>query len=157
MTISQIRREYAAAAHESAAIWAKVAGEKIDVQVAYDELSLSAVGHDDLEDLVALYLQSHGWHVVPSTVKHATPVTECVFRDSQGQRAYLQVKSGQTEVDANIEVPPEVDKFFVFDLLGEHVTFSTSSKVVRIDARELKDFIRTHNFLLPLHLQHLKL
>jgi hypothetical protein len=63
MTISQIRREYAAAAHESAAIWEKMAGEKIDIQVAYAELSLSAVAHDDLEDLVALYLQSHGWHV----------------------------------------------------------------------------------------------
>jgi hypothetical protein len=157
MTISQIRRERVAAAYESSVIWRKVSGEAIDQPAAYDNLSLSAVGHDDLEDIVALYLQSQGWLVVISTVKHATPITECVFRNSQNQRAYLQVKSGQTKVDINIEVPQDIDKFFVFDLLHEPAASSASAKVVRISISELEDFIRTHKFLLPPYLQHLKL
>ena len=67
------------------------------------------------------------------------------------------MKSGQAEVDANVEVPRNVDKFFVFDLVSEQGASGASGKVVRIAAQEIEVFIRTNKFLLPPYLQHLKL
>jgi hypothetical protein len=154
--ISQIQRERVAAARESAFIWQTLTAEVIqDAPDSSSELSLSAIGHDDLEDLVILYLQAeHGWYVVPSTAKISTPITECVLRNSKGQRAYVQVKSGHTAVDANIDIPPEVDRFFVFDLVEGREELA-SDQFTRIEPLELEQFLRTHPFLPPPYLQRL--
>jgi hypothetical protein len=126
-----------------------------DLPEASGGLSLSAIGHDDMEDLVALYLQvERGWYVVLSTAKHSTPITECVQRNSQGQRAYLQVKSGQTTFDPNVVIPKDVDRFFMFDLVTQQAP-AADAKVERIDPSELKDFVQAHTFLLPPYLQRL--
>jgi hypothetical protein len=49
----------------------------------------------DHEDLAALYLQTEGYVLVPSTVKSSTAAYEWVmFHQKTGERAVLQVKSG---------------------------------------------------------------
>jgi hypothetical protein len=151
--ISQIQRERDAVIHMSLSIWEKLTGEAFENSAFKSaKVSLSAIGHDDLEDLVALYLQAEmGWYLVPSTAKRSTPLTEFVLRNSEGKRAYVQVKSGETHL-ASVDVPTEVDKFFLFDLNPKNL-HSTNYKVERIDALKLIDFFRTHTFLLPDYMQ----
>ncbi|HUK31365.1 MAG TPA: hypothetical protein VLV89_09640 [Candidatus Acidoferrum sp.] len=152
--ISQIQREHDAALRDSAIIWRESTSEAVpDLDGLAYSFSLSELGHDDLEDLVAMYLQVRlGWFVVPSTVKRATPYTEFVLRNGKGARAYLQVKSGNARVVGSIEVPAEVDTFFLFDA-GEETLLP--EKVDRIGLQELQDFAKGHRRLLPRYLQRL--
>lgn len=87
--ISQIQRERHSAIPISFAIWEKQTGE-VTQHCSFKsvKLSLSVIGHDDFEDLVALYLQSQlGWYLVPSTSKRSSPLTEFVPRNLEGKRA----------------------------------------------------------------------
>lgn len=154
--ISQLQGEAEAALRESATIWRKLTSETVDGVPMHDgTFSLSSLGHDDLEDLVALYLQSdHGWYVVPSTAKRSTPYTECVLRNAAGQRAYFQVKSGHSRIGHPIVVPPEVDRFFLFDA-GQDGGAKLPDRVERIDPAALMRFAAAHPALLPLYLQQL--
>lgn len=155
--ISQIQRERDAAIHMSLSIWGKLTGEAIeDSPLKSGKVSLSALGHDDLEDLVALYLQAElGWYLVPSTAKRSTPLTEFVLRNSEGKRAYVQVKSGETHV-TSVDVPAEVDKFFVFDLSPDNLN-TANYKVERIDTLKLIAFYRANTYLLPAYMKGLTL
>ncbi|MEK6804231.1 MAG: hypothetical protein AABZ34_16450 [Nitrospirota bacterium] len=155
--ISQIQRERDSAIHMSLSIWEKLTGEAIeDSPLKSGKVSLSAMGHDDLEDLVAIYLQAElGWYLVPSTAKRSTPLTEFVLRNSEGKRAYVQVKSGEAHL-TSVDVPAEVDKFFVFDLNHENL-HAANYKVERIDALKLITFFRANTFLLPGYMQGLSL
>ncbi|GEM_PF-1841597 len=152
-TISRIHSEYAL--HGSMAIWEKLTGEKIfQNEQKFAALTLGEIGHDDLEDLVILYVQVKlGWFVIASTAKHSTPATECVLRNKDGKRAYVQVKSGKTGV--NIEaVPDGVDKFFVFDLVSSN-KLNSDDRVERIFPQDLENFAFEHPFFLPQHLKSL--
>lgn len=155
--ISQIQRERDAAIHMSLSIWEKLTGETIqDSPLKSGKVALSAMGHDDLEDLVAIYLQAElGWYLVPSTAKRSTPLTEFVLRNSEGKRAYVQVKSGEAHLTL-VDVPVEVDKFFVFDLNPGNL-HAANYKVERIDALKLIAFFRANTFLLPGYMQGLSL
>ncbi len=87
--ISQIKRERHSAIPISFAIWEKQTGE-VTQHCSFKsvKLPLSVIGHDDFEDLVALYLQSQsGWYLVPSTSKRSSPLTEFVPRNLEGKRA----------------------------------------------------------------------
>lgn len=152
--ISQIHAE--SALRLSAYIWRTVTGEAFpDFPLQNEPLTLRDVGHDDLEDLVALYLQAtQGWYVVPSTVKRSTPLTEFVLRNSRGHRAYLQVKSGDTTVDTNVEVPPDVTRFFLFDL-SEPQDEQLADRLERISVARLTGFMADNRMLLPRFLQQL--
>lgn len=152
--ISQIRREAETAAHTSNSLWTKLTGETTRHALKDSpRFTLSSIGHDDLEDLVALYLQAEKrWYVVPSTVKRSTPFTEFVLRNSEGQRAYLQVKSGETHVDSLTEVPADVDRLFLFDLDRGNQDMA-NPKIERIDPTKLEAFARTNKSLLPAYMQ----
>jgi hypothetical protein len=65
----------------------------------------------DHEDLAALYLQTEGYVLVPSTVKSSTAAYEWVmFHQKTGERAVLQVKSGNAWIDVAplAEIPSRV-------------------------------------------------
>ncbi len=54
----------------------------------------------DHEDLAALYLQKEGYLLVPSTIKSSTAAYEWVmFHRETGEKAVLQVKSGNAWID----------------------------------------------------------
>ncbi|HNX13814.1 MAG TPA: hypothetical protein PKH29_03060 [Oscillospiraceae bacterium] len=58
---------------------------------------------EDCEDLLCLWLYSkYGYICIPSTNKTATPLYECILINPQdGEHIYIQVKKGQTNLDAN--------------------------------------------------------
>ena len=43
------------------------------------------------------------------------PLAECVLRNDEGQRAYVQVKSSSAAMTEPIEVLEDVDVFYLFD------------------------------------------
>ncbi len=150
-TVSRILNE--AALLGSALIWESKTSEIVEYNRPGEEFLLGAIGHDDLEDVVALYLQMElGWHIIPSTAKRSTPVTEFVLRNRSGKRAYLQVKSGQTRIEsADIIVPKDVDEFFVFyPTIGEPTkSINSNARLKYINAVTLSKFIKENRDLVP--------
>jgi hypothetical protein len=151
--ISRIAKEESAALLGTALIWESVTGESIELDiVAAKQFPMGAIAHDDLEDIVALYLQIEmGWHIVPSTAKKTTRDIEFVLRNSMGQRAYLQVKSGQATVEVTkIDVPQDVDFFFIFyPTISEQDSFGTNSKIVLLNPNEIAKFLSSHKTIMP--------
>jgi hypothetical protein len=146
----------------SVAVWQKLTGEAF-THAPIKEVSFSCLGHDDLEDLVSLYLQAElRWFVIPSTAKRSTPFTEFELTNFKGERAFLQVKSGKQNLprkqylESDIEMPPEVSKCFVFDL-NPLAQRPMNPKVERIDSSTLLKFALANQSLLPRYMHGLKL
>ena len=78
----------------------------------------SLIGDQALEDLVALYLQKErGYFVYISTCKSDTKDVECVLvqKEVPYHKAYLQVKSGNAQIDIKALLDMEnVGKFYLF-------------------------------------------
>ena len=115
----------------------------------------SLLGPDELEDLVGIYLQiEKDWAIVPSTSKRSTPTYEFVLRHrSTGERAFLQVKSGNAEF-----IPPSnlgsSEKFFVFVNSDDALPhLEPPFEVLSKDA--ILKFARSNSVLLPEIAQHL--
>lgn len=153
--ISRLRAEHDAALLQSAQIWYQRTGEQVpDLPPANAALRLSALGHDDLEDLVVLYLQvAHGWLVVPSTAKRSTPYTECVLRKANGERAYVQVKAGATPVEFGPGLPHEVDRIYLFDLVTP-AELRQGGGATWISVEDIEVFAGQHANMLPARLQN---
>ena len=154
--ISLISREAASAFLSSALTCEFETGEDIGLDRKYPAtFPLTAIAHDDLEDIVALYLQiEKGWHIIPSTVKGSTPTTEFVLRNAHGGRAYLQVKAGQTQIE-KAEIPQDVDFFYSFypSAVGAGDLPSQDAKWIQIGVDELTAFARSHRDIMPKFVQ----
>lgn len=151
LTISRIRREASIVAAESAAIWNELTGDVVVVPSTGEVATapLMSLGHDTLEDLVGLFLQAElGWLLVPSTAKKGTPYTEFVLRNRAAETAYVQVKSGKTQVEPPSALPEGVDRFFVFSPAGT-ATNQMAAGVVVLENELLEDFARQNRALLP--------
>lgn len=75
---------------------------------------LAIANSDELEDLVALYLQASGWRVLPTTAKRSTASYEFILVHSEtGKRAGIQVKGGNVS-SFSVQVASDLDIFFVF-------------------------------------------
>lgn len=111
-----------------------------------------AAAPEDLEDLVALYLQLQGWLLLPTTAKASMASYEFVMvhRDT-GARAGVQVKSGNVN-RLEQDVADEFDVFFVF-LAGANPTVLGDARIRLINREELRDFAKSHRNLLPRRLQ----
>lgn len=146
--VSRIKREEQITFYMTARIWERLTSEKVQsVNTALIPFSISHLGHDELEDLVGLYLQAEfGWYLAPSTANRSSPSTEFVLRNAKGQRAYLQVKSGAAKIREPIKVPNDVHRFYVFDASKEKFR---SKKIHRISEKELKSFVSGHPRFLP--------
>lgn len=156
--ISRIKKEEDAAIRSIAAMWRSLTGEIVELDLQpFTEFPLSATAHDDLEDIVALYLQMKlGWHIVPSTVKLSTPDTEFVLRNADGHRAYAQVKTHEFDF-SKITVPDGVDNFFVFypQLDSTEKNLNADLRVKLIDASALAAFVKAHPNLMPLFVRQI--
>lgn len=155
--LARISTEGEAALLGSALLWKSLAKEAINFDLKpFKKFPLGAIAHDDLEDVVALYLQiKRGWYVVPSTVKKSTATTEFVLRNRVGNRAYLQVKSGKRKIDVTeLTVPKDVDYFFLFyPTIGKVQSPNKSTKFVQIDASVLADFVKKYRAIMPKFVQ----
>jgi hypothetical protein len=110
-------------------------------------------GPEDLEDLVALYLQEQGWRVFPSTAKTSMASYEFVLTHREtGKRAGVQVKSGNVGF-LDQHVAQDFEVFFVFMANSTAVVAGTDPRIKRIGQDEIATFARRYWTLLPRRLQ----
>lgn len=102
----------------------------------------------DHEDLVALYLQTRGYVLVPSTIKRSTAAYEWVmFHQQTGEKAVLQVKSGKAWIDVAplADIPSQV-----FVVAADGATAGPiPANVTFISRAELLQFAQQRRTLLP--------
>ena len=100
----------------------------------------------DLENVVFVYLQVLGWYVLPGTRTTTAAHHEFVLVDREtGSRAVVQVKSGDTAIDAS-RYPGE-EKAFLFAASNNYGRNVPSNAVI-ITKQQLNEFMRTNSHLL---------
>lgn len=113
----------------------------------------SVLSAEAIEELVLLYLQMEkGFHIYSSTVKYAFPEYECQMVNSDGIRAYPQVKSGSVMLNAN-----DYMDALRYDSTAQIYLFSTSENYVSngsdrihfIFKKDVERFIRHYRKALP--------
>lgn len=110
-----------------------------------------AAGPEDLEDLVALYLQAEGWRIYPSTAKVTMASYEfVVVHEESGARAGVQVKSGGIN-RLRQGVAGGFDHFFVF-LAGGNPQVDGDERLSVITRAQIMEFAHRNLELLPLRL-----
>ncbi|MCB1542848.1 MAG: hypothetical protein H6872_10565 [Methylobacteriaceae bacterium] len=155
--ISQFRSESESSLLMSASIWNGKTRTDISLpRSGHANLPLSAIGHDDLEDIVLFFIQAElKWYISVSSAKRSTPLTECVLRHMDGRRGYVQIKSGHSKMTTSlVKAPTDVDIFFLFD--PSENEGSIIGKVHRIGAAELRAFIEKQPYLLPPYMEALR-
>ncbi|QBS36862.1 hypothetical protein E1B22_02135 [Thermaerobacter sp. FW80] len=107
---------------------------------------------EDCEDLVAIYLQvERDFVIVPSTCKRDTAGYEYVLvHRHTGQRAVVQVKSGDTPATA-MSVQDPGTKVFLFAASGSYG--GDCSGCVCLDPNEVRDFALEKTQILPRRIQ----
>lgn len=117
--------------------------EKVDADV------FSLLHPDDVEDLVAIYLQDQGYRLIPSTAKKGTPRFEFVLRhDADGRKAVVQVKVSDTLAVADYADEADVEEVFLFSARGGYRGRSTDS-VRCLDPDEIRDFMHQNRHVMP--------
>jgi hypothetical protein len=95
---------------------------------------------DDCEDLVAVYLQRHGWVLYPGTCKKGTPKYEFIMRNAvNGNLAAVQVK----QAGAEIAVPSYEDfdgEVFLFQTEGRYAGHPSRPSTKLLDPEVLRRF-----------------
>lgn len=113
----------------------------------------SVLSAESIEELVLLYLQMEkGFHIYSSTVKYAFPEYECQMVNSDGIRAYPQVKSGSVSLNANHYIDA-----LRYDPTANIYLFSTSENYITNDCdrihfiykNEIECFIKNNRKALP--------
>ena len=110
-----------------------------------------AAGPDDLEDLVALYLQNRGWRIIPSTAKVSMASYEFVVVHRDGRRAGVQVKSGKAGLRRQA-VAEDFDLFFVFTADGD-ANVPEDPRIRCITRQQIEKFARRNKKMLPRRVQ----
>lgn len=113
----------------------------------------SVLSAEAIEELVLLYLQMEkGFHIYSSTVKYAFPEYECQMVNSDGIRAYPQVKSGSVSLNANHYMDA-----LLYDPKANIYLFSTSEEYISngcdrihfIYKKDIECFIKKNRKALP--------
>ena len=108
----------------------------------------SYLGPEDLEDLVAVYLQDTLDYLVVSRLR-STPGYEYVLRNRvTGKTAVASVKSGDTPVDLDLLPVDAVDAAFAY-AVSERYVGSRDPKITCIQTDTLARFIRARRKILP--------
>jgi hypothetical protein len=109
---------------------------------------------EDLEDIVALYLQSKGWRLFPSTAKVSMASYEFVLiNEKTGKRAGVQVKSGNVGY-LDQKVARDFDLFFVFLANPNAYLVGDVERISKINRNEVASFARRNWRLLPQRLKN---
>jgi hypothetical protein len=126
------------------------------------EPTIAANGHPDIfallspldhEDLAAVYLQTKGYVLFPSTIKPHTPTYEWVMcHQETGEKAVLQVKSGDAGIDFK-QLDKIPSRVFVF-AADWVVTGSVPANVTCISREQLLQFAKKRREILPERIRH---
>lgn len=129
------------------------------VTVPIDDI-FSLMSAEDLEDLVALYLQRrHGHFLVPSSRsrKDDTLMYEYIMMDKSGQDIAVQVKSG--DVSINVADYSELStraQVFLFCPSGNYIGLENQKRITGISPEEIKNLIESESSLLPFRIRRWK-
>ena len=106
--------------------------------------------YDDLEDLAGLYLQEKmNYYIIPSKNKQGSKLIEYELRDKFGNKACIQCKIGDSEVNVKkIREKYPHHKIYVCTLNEEIDNFSDSN-AERIPIKEIFDWMKDHKNILP--------
>lgn len=115
-------------------------------QVEPDFFSL--IHSDDCEDIIGLFLQAKGYHIIPSSCKKSTVNYEFVLKHKEdGHKSVVQVKKGH--VDLNIgDYGALNSKVYLFTTDGSY-TGNPTSNVAVIDKKEVQSFVNDNFNVLP--------
>ncbi|MGE4489683.1 MAG: hypothetical protein AB7E95_09085 [Kiritimatiellales bacterium] len=146
-TIQQINdsnaREY------SKYLWNHLSGEE-DYAIAPDEFSdiFMMLDDEETEDLVFLYLQSHGWYVVPNSRKADTMSFEYLAVNPQnGKQALTQVKTGNTPLNRE-NYSAYSCEIFLFQA-NELYSGKSAKNVTCLTRNEIREFLEKSIDWLP--------
>ncbi len=104
----------------------------------------------ELEDLVLLFLQEHGWRVVLSSHSPNTPRYECNLVRADGRTAGVQVKNGDTILPAaQYSSDKQVDTVLLFAASGNYGEGPLPPNVQIISEADLLAFTQAKPNLLP--------
>lgn len=106
--------------------------------------------YDDLEDLAGLYLQEKKkYYIIPSTNKQGSKLIEYELRDSCGNKACIQCKIGDSEVDVKKIREKYPHHLIYVCTLNEEIDDFGDNKAERIPIKEIFDWMRDHKNILP--------
>ena len=121
------------------------------------EYLLASIPHDELEDLVGLYLQAKlGWMVISSTCKKNTATTEFEMVDRDGRVAHLQVKGGTAALAGLGPIDLSLDAFYVFQASAPVVPeIRAMERLCVVEPAELWHWACRNRKLIPRTIRHL--
>jgi predicted CoA-binding protein len=130
-------------AHEYSKYLWNILSNKQVYQIDKSEFSdiFMMLDDEETEDLVFLYLQSHGWYVLPNSRKGDSMSFEYLaVNPMTGEKALTQVKTGQVTINKDDYVRYS-EKIFLFQS-NELFTGVGATNVVCISRDELLKFLR---------------
>ncbi len=113
----------------------------------FDFLDTEAV-----EDIVAIYLQSKGWWLIPNSRKADTMSYEYyLIHNETKERAIVQVKTGTTKLNLN-SYQCYRDKVFLFQARSLYENKNGNDNIICIEPEEVRNFIKNNLNLMPKHI-----
>lgn len=135
-------------------LWNTIVGDTVyalDDAVRSDIFAM--LDHEETEDVVALYLQSQGWYLVPNSRKADTMSFEYMLVDPEtNERAWTQVKTGDSGLNRD-EYAKYPHRVILFQA-NERYSGRESDNVVCLSRNELVGFLESARPWLPTKLQH---
>jgi hypothetical protein len=131
--------------------FSKDKGQKIKLEkIEYLDI-FSLLSDRDLEDVIGLYLQTeNNLLVYPSTCKIDTKLTEFIMVSrEQGQKAFLQVKSGSASIDLNTDVYKEIDDPFYFFCVSQKYLGIKKNNFNLLQKENIRQFIFANKMIMP--------
>ncbi|MCG0274898.1 MAG: hypothetical protein L5655_01870 [Thermosediminibacteraceae bacterium] len=128
----------------------KLAGEEfydIKGEVAWKMDIFSLLTDQELEDIVALFLQQEGYYIIPSSLSKEETYNFRLAHKTTGERAFVRI-SGNTALNPDFYARfPH--KTFLFSPAGYRASSGGYDHVVAIKKEEMENFIRSHENLMP--------
>ncbi|MFN2466911.1 MAG: hypothetical protein ABR521_02090, partial [Gaiellaceae bacterium] len=140
-----------AARRYTQSLWEELAGEPPSFRPSYAAVLRSLLGPQELEDLVAVYLQrEQDYLVLPASRRPDTPAYEYVLRHPDGHEAVVQVKTGESAVPVGADALPvdHIDRVYVFSP-NDRYTGTQAANVEKLDFEGLVGFMREQPDSLP--------
>lgn len=146
----------AAARRYTLSVWEKLEGRPSSFHPTYDDVLKTLLGSQDLEDLVAVYLQREkGYLVLPASRRPDTPAYEYVLRHPDGHEAVVQVKTGDSPVPRDAQSLPVAHTDVVYVFSPTNTYSGRRAKNVReLDFDALVRFMREQPRSLPPLVEH---
>ncbi len=145
-TIQAIRNK--TALQYSMYLWNKLTGTECYSLEKHCKNVFSLLDSEETEDVIAIYLQTEGWIIIPNSRKADTMSYEFyLIHNKTKERSIVQVKTGHTQLDPRTW--KQGKKVFLFQSNGKYSCTSEDVNIVCIDPEKIKSFMQNNIKLLP--------